>query len=99
MKMVTDQVNRFYISNRTPLGPSEFIPLPIGSVKPKGWLLEIMKRQRDGLCGHLDEISAWLQKDDNAWLSKEGKGKYGGEEVPYWLRGYCQLATFSTTPK
>ena len=52
----------------------------------------MMKRQRDGLCGNLDEISVWLQKDDNAWLSPDGKGKYGWEEVPYWLRGYIQLA-------
>src|SRR5271168_3274961 len=62
----TTVTNRFYISNRAPLAPSEFIPLRIDSVQPKGWLLEVLKRQRDGLCGHLDEISVWLQKDDNA---------------------------------
>jgi hypothetical protein len=95
----TATANSFYISNRVPLEPSQFIPLPIDAVHPKGWLLEIMKRQRDGLCGHLDEISVWLQKDDNAWLSKDGKGKYGWEEVPYWLRGYIQLAYIFNDPK
>lgn len=93
------QTNHFYAGNRAPLGPSCFIPLPIGSVQPKGWLLAIMQRQRDGLCGHLDEISVWLQKDENAWLSKDGKGKYGWEEVPYWLRGYIQLAYIFNDPK
>jgi len=29
---------------------------------------------------------------DSAWLSKTGKGKYGWEELPYWLRGYLELA-------
>jgi len=91
--------NSFYISNRTPLEPSRFIPLPIGSVVPKGWLLTVLQRQRDGLCGHLGEISVWLQKHDNAWMSRDGKGKYGWEELPYWLKGYIQLAYIFNDPK
>src|ERR1035438_8202952 len=95
----TSSTNAFYLSNRAPLEPSEFVPLPIGSVQPKGWLLEILKRQREGLCGHLGEISVWLQKDGNAWLSKDGKGRYGWEELPYWLKGYIQLAYIFNDPK
>jgi hypothetical protein len=91
--------NSFYVSNRAPLEPSEFLPLPIGSVQPRGWLLEVLNRQRDGLSGHLGEISVWLQKDDNAWLSKDGNGKYGWEELPYWLRGYIQMAYLYHDPK
>lgn len=83
--------NTFYLGNRLPLEPARFIALPSGAVQPRGWLLEILKRQRDGLCGNLGEISVWLQKDGNAWLSKDGKGKYGWEELPYWLKGYIQL--------
>src|ERR1035437_5306385 len=75
------------------------MPLPVGSVQPKGWLLEYMNRQRDGLSGNLGEISVWLEKDGNAWLSKDGKGKYGWEEVPYWLRGYIQLGYILNDPK
>src|ERR1035437_8286348 len=75
------------------------MPLPVGSVQPKGWLLEYMNRQRDGLSGSLGEISVWLEKDGNAWLSKDGKGKYGWEEVPYWLRGYIQLGYILNDPK
>ena len=93
------QTNDFYIGNRAPLEPGRFLPLPVGSVRPKGWLLECMNRQRDGLSGNLDKISVWLQKDDNAWLSKDGKGKYGWEEVPYWLRGYIQLGYIFNDPK
>jgi hypothetical protein len=93
------QTNRFYVSNRAPLLPSQFIGLPVGSVEPRGWLREMLKRQREGLTGHLGEISAWLQKEDNAWLSKSGKGKYGWEELPYWLKGYIELAYLFNDPK
>ena len=82
--------NKHYVSNQTPLMPQQFIKLPVGSISPEGWLLKQLELQRDGLNGHLGEISAWLQKEDNAWL-KTG-GKWGWEEVPYWLRGYGNLA-------
>jgi hypothetical protein len=82
--------NDFYLSNRTPLQPAHFIKLPLGSIQPKGWILKMLELQKDGLCGHLGEISAWLEKDNNAWLS-EG-GDHGWEEVPYWLRGYSDMA-------
>jgi hypothetical protein len=48
--------------------------------------------QRDGLTGHLTRISAWLDKKNNVWLTLEGKGENGWEEVPYWLKGYGDLA-------
>jgi DUF1680 family protein len=67
-----------------------FIKLPVGSVRPRGWLSEVLNRQKDGLNGHLSEISAWLDKKNNAWL---GTGNdYGWEEVPYWLKGYGDMA-------
>ena len=82
--------NDFYLSNQAPLQAAHFIKLPLGSIQPKGWILKLMELQKDGLCGHLGEISAWLEKENNAWLS-EG-GNHGWEEVPYWLRGYADMA-------
>ena len=79
-----------YVASRQPLTPVSFIKLPTGSVKPQGWILTQLNLQADGLCGHLGEISAWLQKEDNAWLT--AGGKWGWEEVPYWLRGYSSTA-------
>jgi hypothetical protein len=93
------RTNSFYVSNRAPLAPSRFIGLPVGSVEPRGWVREFLRRQREGLTGHLGEISAWLQKQDNAWLSKDGKGKYGWEELPYWLKGYIELGYIFNDPK
>ena len=87
----TIETNKHYVSNRLPLQPSKLIKIPVGSIKPKGWLLEYFNRQKKGLTGRLGEISAWLDKKDNAWLSKSGKGKWGWEEVPYWLKGYANI--------
>lgn len=95
----TSKTNDYYISNRQPLIPSRFIELPVGSIKPKGWLLAFLERQRDGLTGNLGHISVWLQKEDNAWLSPEGKGKWGWEELPYWLRGYGDMAYILNDPE
>lgn len=90
--------NGNYVSNRLPLVPSRLIALPPGAVTPQGWLAEMLRRQRDGLTGHLGEISAWLTKEGNAWLSRDGKGKYGWEELPYWLKGYIELAYLMDDP-
>lgn len=82
-------VNKNYIQNRAPLLPLHFIKLPVGDVKPKGWLLRYLELQKEGLTGQLGEISAWLDKQNNAWL---GTGDdYGWEEVPYWLKGYGNI--------
>jgi len=85
-------LNSFYVSNAKPLQPLSFIKLPVGSISPKGWILKYLELQRDGLTGHLGEISAWLDKKNNAWFSGNGKGDHGWEEVPYWLKGYGNLA-------
>ncbi len=75
---------------RAPLHGGLLKKLPIGQVQPKGWLREILVRQGKGLCGQLGSVSAWLDKNNNQWLSD--KGDHGWEEVPYWLRGYSALA-------
>jgi len=79
-----------YVSTVDPLVPQPLVKLPSGTVKPEGWIKTLLQLQRDGLNGHLMEISAWLQRDGNAWLN-EG-GKWGWEEVPYWLKGYAECA-------
>ena len=83
-----DVKNDHYISNREPLLRTPFIKLPVGLVKPKGWLLRQLQLQADGFHGHLDEISEFLKKENNAWLNPDGKGERGWEEEPYWLKGF-----------
>ena len=87
---VTTEANVSYVGNKAPLKPLHFIKLPVGDIKPEGWLKKYLELQRDGLTGKLGEISAWLEKKDNAWLLSGGQ--HGWEEVPYWLKGYGNLA-------
>ncbi len=84
--------NDHYVGNRAPLQPSSLIKLPVGSIEPTGWLRKNLRLQADGFHGHLTEISGFLKKAGNAWLSVSGEGNHGWEEVPYWLKGYSNCA-------
>ncbi len=76
------------IKNRAPLSPNAFYSLPLGSIKPAGWLLEQMKVQASGLGGHLDEI--WPDVGNNSgWLGGTGES---WERGPYFVDGLVPLA-------
>lgn len=95
----TEMTNAYYVGNRAPLKKDYFIKLPLTGIKAGGWLKKALELQRDGLTGNLGEISMWLSKSDNAWLNKEGKGKHGWEELPYWLKGYGNIGYMLHDPK
>jgi len=80
-----------YVANRTPLEPSPFVKLPIGSIEPRGWLRHQLELERTGMIGRLKEISPWLDFNRSAWANKDGEGERGWEEMPYWLKGYGDL--------
>ncbi len=69
------------------LNPPVFAELPLGAIKPAGWLKAQLKLQADGLGGHLDEF--WPDIKDSAWIG--GKAE-GWERTPYWLDGAIPLA-------
>jgi len=75
------------VSPRPALQPTVFRPLPLGRIKPTGWLREQLKTQAAGLSGHLDEF--WPDIKESAWIG--GKAE-GWERVPYWLDGLVPLA-------
>ncbi len=80
--------NPNYLANRSPLNENPYIQLPLGSISPKGWLLQQFKLSASGMTGHLDEI--WKDVGpDNGWLG--GKGD-PWERGPYWLDGLTPLA-------
>ncbi len=86
-----DEDRPHYPANRAPLEPSPFVKLPIGSIQAQGWLLHQLHLQRDGMFGRLQEISPWLNFDKSSWAHREGEGRFGWEEMPYWLKGYGDL--------
>jgi hypothetical protein len=80
--------NRHYVSNREPLVPNRYVPLPLGSIKPAGWLRAQLEGWADGMTGRLDEI--WPDVGpDNGWLGGDGDV---WERGPYWLDGLVPLA-------
>lgn len=91
--------NSTYFPNRPPLLQTPLVKLPITVFEPGGWIRQSLELQRDGLAGNLGEISIWLTKKDNAWLDPAGKGRYGWEEVPYWLRGYARIGAVLRDPR
>ncbi len=83
--------NSHYASNRQPLAPSPLVKLPIGSIVPRGWLRRQLELEKEGMVGRLAEISPWLDFAKSSWADKEGRGHFGWEELPYWLKGYGDL--------
>ncbi|MEN6574987.1 MAG: beta-L-arabinofuranosidase domain-containing protein [Phycisphaerales bacterium] len=69
------------------LAEPAFRPLPLGSIRPEGWLARQLRLQTDGLSGHLDEF--WPDVGESQWFG--GKAE-GWERAPYWLDGVIPLA-------
>ncbi len=87
----TEGANRFYVSNRAPLLADPLIKLPIGSIRPEGWLRHQLLLMSRGMTGHLPELSQWCKRENSAWMSPKGQGEHGWEELPYWLKGFGDL--------
>ncbi len=69
------------------LAEPAFRPLPLGSIRPEGWLRRQLRLQADGLTGHLDEF--WPDVAQSQWF---GGTAEGWERAPYWLDGIIPLA-------
>ena len=84
-----DNRNSHYTTNQAPLLAQPYTALPLGAIKPKGFLLKQLELQRDGLTGHLDSIYSLVCGNNNGWLGGTGDG---WERGPYWIDGLIPLA-------
>jgi len=81
-------MNAHYVLNREPLPETAFAFIPLGSVKPTGWLRRQLQIQADGLSGHLPDFWEWLGPN-SGWLGGDGESWEGG---PYYMDGLVPLA-------
>ena len=74
--------------NAPPLEHNALAPLPLGSIKPEGWLKNELRIQANGLSGHIEEF--WKDLGPNSgWLGGTGES---WERGPYYLDGLVPLA-------
>ncbi|UII21455.1 beta-L-arabinofuranosidase domain-containing protein [Fulvivirga ligni] len=78
-----------YLTNRSPLISSPYLELPLGAIKPHGWLKDQLVKQKQGMTGHLDEQYPLVMGKRNGWLGGDGDQ---WERGPYWIDGLLPLA-------
>lgn len=78
-----------YTKNRSPLIEKTYMELPLGSIQPKGWLREMLQRQKTGATGELDKLYPLVMGERNGWLGGDGDQ---WERGPYWIDGLLPLA-------
>ncbi len=79
-----------YDFSRAPLLKNANVPLPLGSIKAKGWLLKQLELQAAGFTGHAEELypESGNLGPQSDWLGGDGGG---WERVPYYLKGLVAL--------
>lgn len=79
--------NKNYKHNSKPLIRNAYIKLPLGAIKPEGWLKAQLNAQAEGLTGNVDDF--WPDLKNSAWRGGTGDA---WERGPYYLDGLVPLA-------
>jgi uncharacterized protein len=79
--------NTNYPGNPEPLIPNAYIKLPLGAIKPEGWLKDQLTAQAEGLTGNIDDF--WPDLVNSSWRGGAGEA---WERGPYYLDGLVPLA-------
>lgn len=89
LSLAANGTKECYTNNRYPLTRKPYVELPLGSIKPQGWLLEMLYRQREGATGQMDALYPEVMGERNGWLGGDGDQ---WERGPYWIDGLLPLA-------
>jgi hypothetical protein len=83
-----------YSNNREPLLETTYMQLPLGAVKPLGWLYDQLVVQKNGLTSHLNEV--WDVAANSAWKGDTGMNVTPecctARYFPRWLEGLIPMA-------
>ena len=74
---------------------ADFRFLPIGAIKPRGWMRELLAKDVHGITGHLNELSPHAARDvfaSQRISSTATAGWWDAEVVGNWLDGLIRLA-------
>ncbi|MCX6344612.1 MAG: PA14 domain-containing protein [Armatimonadetes bacterium] len=87
---MAEAANTNYTSNRSPLVSTPYVPLPMGTIRAKGWLLKQLELQKTGLTGNAESVYGELGAN-SGWLGGNAADS-SWERPTYYLRGLIPLA-------
>ncbi|KII87289.1 hypothetical protein PLICRDRAFT_250880 [Plicaturopsis crispa FD-325 SS-3] len=67
------------------LAPKKYLSLPLGDVKPAGWLHDQLMVQTNGLAGHEMDFYNYVAQSD--WIGGDSYYSYLEEAGSYWFNG------------
>ncbi|KAJ6497537.1 hypothetical protein C8R45DRAFT_983301 [Mycena sanguinolenta] len=67
------------------LAAKKFLTLPLGQIRPTGWLFDQLMVQTNGLAGHEHEFYKWVADTD--WVGGSAAYSYLEEAGSYWFNG------------
>lgn len=77
-------------NNNNELVQPVYRSLPLGSVKPQGWLRDQLEKSAAGLAGNLFNFYRFVK--DSQWLGGDTEYSDLHESAPYWFNGIVPLA-------